>query len=58
MLKWNTQNNPPSNNGEIDIFADISTRYVSDIQCAIEERSLDNNNVVKKVIRCNTMMDL
>ena len=58
MLKWNAQNHPSSNNGELDIFADISTRYVSDIQCAIEERLMDTNNSVKGVMRCNSIMNL
>lgn len=61
MLKWNTQKHHPnsSNNGqEVDnIFADISTRYVTDIQCAIDAKRLDNNNAKQKVIRCNYSMN-
>ena len=63
MLKWNTQKQHPnnsSNNGqEVDnIFADISTRYVTDIQCAIDAKTLDDNNdSEQKVIICNYSMN-
>ena len=62
MLKWNTQKqnlNSLNNGQELDnIFADISTRYVTDIQCAIDAKRLDTNNESKqKVIICNYSMN-
>ena len=63
MLKWNTQkphpNNSSNNSQEVDnIFADISTRYVTDIQCAIDAKTLDDNNdSEQKVIICNYSMN-
>ena len=58
MLKWNAHKHPQSeNNGQQDIFADISTRYVTDIQCAIDAKMLDNNAVEQKVMKCNCTID-
>ena len=53
MLKWNAQRQPLSISGpHVDVFADISTRYVTDIQCAIQEKeSFDRDNGAKKVFR-------
>ena len=35
--------------GELDIFADISTRYVSDIQCMIQRAMIKNNKVHERL---------
>ena len=53
MLKWNAQRQPLSISGpHVDVFADISTRYVTDIQCAIQEKqAFDGDNGAKKVFR-------
>ena len=55
MLKWNAQRQPLSISGpHVDVFADISTRYVTDIQCAIQEKeAFDGDNGAKKVFRQN-----
>ncbi len=58
MLKWNTQKHHLSvNNGQQDVFADISTRYVTDIQCAIDAKILHNDNIKQKVMSCNGLMN-
>ena len=53
MLKWNAQKHPPSNDSGLEVFADISTHYVTDIQCAVDANVFDNNMVEQKVNNSN-----
>ena len=55
MLKWNAQKHPPSNDSGLEVFADISTHYVTDIQCAVDANVFDNNIVEKKVNNSNLL---
>ena len=55
MLKWNAQKHPPSNDSGLEVFADISTHYVTDIQCAVDANVFDNNIVEQKVNNSNPL---
>ena len=45
MIKGNIPGYADPVDGELDIFADISTRYVSDIQCVLQRVMIENKKV-------------